>query len=481
MKRIIFTLFVIFFSVQLAISQNETHALRYSQLYPGGTARFTSMGGAFGALGGDFSTLSLNPAGLGVYRSSEITLTPALTYNQVETRYFGSWEDDMKYNFNLNNIGAVFSFSLGNEGRAGGWRFFNLGIGVNRHNNFNQRWAAEGFNTENSLMTSMLEQANREGSVENLDDFSTGLAWDTYLLDMFEGDFFVDMPDGQVLQRQETNSAGSIREVVLSAAANYNDRVYIGATIGFPSLRHEEESIFRESDNQNASQYFNSLTYSRFQETGGTGINFKFGAIFRITDMIRIGGAFHSPTFYENTIYYNATMRSDLNLDDYTQVAQSPRGRFEYEVTTPLRAMGSLGLVFGTTGILSIDYEYADYSKMRFRSNEFYGFSDENRTIRESFTAQHSIRAGGELRLSPVILRAGVSHSGSPYITGVNDGAQTALSAGIGFREQYYFVDFAYTYAFHSEDYYLYTLDNLRPVEREFNASTFRLTVGWRF
>lgn len=481
MKRLILTAIIILLTLPFTWGQNETHALRFSQLNPGGTARFASMGGAFGALGADFSSLSLNPAGLGVYRGSEVTLTPSLIYDQVETRYFGSWEEDIKYNFNLGNIGAVFSFELGDRGQTGGWRFVNLGIGVNRHNNFNQRWIAEGFNTENSYMTSMLEQANREGSVENFNDFSTGLAWDTYLLDMFEGEFFVDMPDGQVMQRQETNTAGSIREVVLSAAANYSDRVYIGATIGFPSVRYEEESIYRESDTRGVNDFFNSLTYSRFQETSGTGINFKFGAIFRITDMIRIGGAFHSPTFYENTIHYNASMRSDLNLDEYTQLAQSPKGRFEYELTTPLRALGSLGLVFGTTGMIGIDYEYADYSNMRFRSNEFYGFSDENRVIRESFTAQHNIRAGGELRLHPVILRAGVAHYGSPYKSGVNDGASTAISAGLGFREQYYFVDFAYTYSFFSEDYYLYSLDNLRPVERDFTASSFRVTVGWRF
>ncbi len=462
-------------------SQNATDALRYSELIPGGTARFTAMGGSFGALGGDFSSLSINPAGIGIYRVSEFTITPALNYSQVETNYFNNLEDDMKYNFNLNNIGAVMVFPVGKPGEDDGWQFVNIGFGINRHNNYNDRWIARGFNPNNSFMTGILEEAQREGSVDRLNDFSTGLAWDTWLLGKDDEDgFFVDMPDGNVMQHKESNNRGSVREFVLTMGANYNDRLYLGATVGFPSVRYKEESIYNEQDVNGLSEDFNAMTYSNYFETSGSGYNFKLGAIFRINEFIRVGGAFHTPTFYDLKDKYHASMRSDMNLADYTDYARSPEGRFNYELTTPMKAIGSLGLVFGNVGLINIDYEYVDYTKARLRSSD-YLFSDENDMIKLSFEEQHNIRVGGEIRLNPVILRAGYAYYASPYREDVNDGQRTILSAGFGIREASYFIDFAYSYAFHSDAYSLYEVQGPNPLAaRDFTASAFKITFGYR-
>ncbi len=494
MKKNILALIIGFVCASAAFAQNETDALRYSQLFPGGTARFVSMGGSFGALGGDFSALGINPAGLGIFRSSEFTITPSLNYSQIESTYFNTWEEDMKYNVNLGNVGVVFAFPVGSQVEEGGWQFVNIGLGINRHNNFNQRWIAEGYNPYSTKMASILQQANREGSVDHLDPFLTQLAWETWLIgEEDNGGFFTDMLHG-VDQRQETNTTGSIREFVLSMAANYNDRLYLGATVGFPSISYEEENIYHEADNLDADPVFNSMTYNNSFKTSGSGYNFKLGAIVRLTNMIRIGGAFHSPTFYELRDRYRASMRSDLNLDYDSYEAKSPEGRFDYELNTPLKAIGSVGLVFGQSGLLNIDYEYIDYTKTRLRSSE-YMFSDENRAIRESFTTQHAVRVGGEIRLNPVILRAGYGFYSNPYKSDVNDAERSIISAGFGLREKDYFIDFAYTYSFFAEKYHLYLLDSNDPgdyglpgvewhppvVERDFSASTFRITVGWRF
>lgn len=480
MKRIVLALIsLLILSVQ-AFSQNENDAFRYSFMKPGGTARFTSMGGAFGALGGDFSSLSINPAGLGIFRSSEITITPTLDYSLVESSYYGTISDDMKYNFNLNNLGIVFALPLSSPVEQPGWKAINFGFGINRHNNYNQRWTAEGFNTRSSMMTDFLDQANFEGGVSNLDDFSTGLAWDTWLLYEDNGQFMVDMPDGNVLQRQETNSSGSIREFILSVAANYNDFLFLGATVGLPSVRYEESAIFQETDRDNLNSIFNSLTYTNKFNTKGTGFNLKIGAILRPTDMVRLGVAFHTPTFFKLEDEYYASMQSSLNLIDYTDFSESPNGWFEYELTTPMKAIGSVGLVFGNVGLISLDYEYVDYSRMRLRSDD-YLFADENRVIRENYTTQHNIRIGGEVRLDPLVLRGGYAFYSSPYKTGVNDGQQSIVSAGVGLRQQNFFLDFGYALAFFSEDYYLYSAQFVDPVENNFNMSRFMLTFGFRF
>ena len=183
-------------------------------------------------------------------------------------------------------------------------------------------------------------------------------------------------------------------------------------------------------------------------------------------------------------------MRSDLNLDpetypDYTEDAkyyESPLGEFEYEVNTPLKAIGSLGLVLGTSGLISIDYEYTDHTKARLRSDD-YSFSDENNMIQMNLNAQHSIRAGGEIRLDPLVLRAGYAFYSSPFSTG-DDGKRNVLSGGFGLRGASYSLDLSYAYSIYSEDYALYLIENpgMSPViQRDFAASTFRLTLGWRF
>jgi hypothetical protein len=484
MKKVALSLLTAIILGFSAMAQNELDALRFSMTDPGSTARFVAMGGAFGALGGDFSTLSLNPAGLGVYRSSEFTLTPSLSYHNVESGYFGNIEEDMKYSFYLGNVGLVFSMPLGKGAENPGWKYFNLGFGLNRHNNFNNRWMAEGFNNQNSLMTSMLEKAIQQGSVDNLDDFSTGLAWDTYLLDMFDGQFFVDMPDGNVLQRMETNSSGSMQEFVLSAGANYNDVFYVGATVGIPSVRFEQERIYRETDDDGYNDVFNSLTYTNWHETSGNGFNVKVGAIVRLFDMLRLGAAVHTPTFYKLEDTYTSSMRSDLNLDYDTKYATSPRGRFEYELNTPLKAIGSVGLVLGEAGILSLDYEYVDYTSARLRSRD-YSFSDENRAIRNNFNAQHNIRLGGEIRLNPISLRAGYGYYSNPYLENIDNAQRSVLSAGFGIRDRRYFLDFGYSYSFFSEAFEPYVVEWYTPnspvVTRDFSASTFRVTLGWRF
>lgn len=484
-------LLIIALAIAPSMAQNEMDALRYSLITPGGTARFSSMAGAFGALGGDFSSLSVNPAGLGVFRSSEITITPGFSFQSVESELFGNTQADDKYNFNLNNLGVVFAIPANAGSAEGGWRFVNLGFGFNRHNNFNTRWLAEGFNNQNSLMTSFLEQANREGSVGALDDFSTGLAWDTYLIDMDQDQFFVDMPDGNVWQTQQVSTSGHIREFLVSIGANYNDWLYLGASMGLPSVRYKHSGTFMESDQENNSLFFNSLTFTEKYETSGMGFNFKFGGIARLGNIVRLGASLHTPTFYKLEDEYRTSIRSDLDLDpetypDYDEsakFAESPTGRFKYEVNTPLKAIGSLGFVFGTGGLISLDYEYTDYTKARLRSDDFI-YTEANRNIQSNLAAQHSIRAGGELRLEPLVLRAGYGYYSSPYSEGINDGQRTVLAAGIGLRDKNYSLDFSYSHSFYAEDYALYVLENTgrSPVaSRDFSASTFRLTLGWRF
>lgn len=477
MKKLFLYTAISLMTISLGFAQNETDALRYSQFNYGGTARFNSMGGAFGALGGDFSALSVNPAGIGIYRKSEISFTPVLTYNQTGSTYFSKYNDDMKYDFNFGNIGVVFAFNRPKI-NENGWQGFQLGFGYNRHTSFENRTIIEGFNNQSSLMTQYLDQAIAEGSTANFDPFTTLLAWDAFLIDQSGGEYFVDMDNGNVNQRKEINTSGNINEYNITFGGNYGDLLYLGASFGFPRIRYEEESTYEETDAQEISPYFNSLQIKQNLTTKGSGFNFKIGAIIRPIDPVRIGVSFHSPTFYDLTDRYSTDLSSDLSFLDTT--VYSPEGRFDYELTTPLRLNGSLGFVLGKIGLISFDYEMVDYSTMRLRSGD-YMFSDENSVIREVYDIQHNLKAGGEIRLSPIVLRAGYALYGSPYKKGINDGSISKISGGFGLREEAYFLDFAYVYSMSNEDYYLYSSEYTPAVKTEHLGHTFLMTLGFKF
>ncbi|MFA5493012.1 MAG: hypothetical protein WC245_08750 [Bacteroidales bacterium] len=52
-------------------AQNLDDAVRYSYLMPYGDSRFNAVSGAFSGIGANITGISLNPAGLGVYKKSE--------------------------------------------------------------------------------------------------------------------------------------------------------------------------------------------------------------------------------------------------------------------------------------------------------------------------------------------------------------------------------------------------------------------------
>src|SRR4030043_2091586 len=115
MKRLYLTGFAIALTLGISMAQDEYDALRYSQYFFGGTTRVASMAGAFGALGGDFGSLSINPAGLGVFRTTEFTLTPGLSFDKTNASYLGTESTDIQNQFFFNNLGIVSSHLTGND------------------------------------------------------------------------------------------------------------------------------------------------------------------------------------------------------------------------------------------------------------------------------------------------------------------------------------------------------------------------------
>ena len=179
---------------------------------------------------------------------------------------------------------------------------------------------------------------------------------------------------------------------------------------------------------------------------------------------------------------WQSSMRSSLNNGE-SYSWSSPLGAYDYELETPMKLLGNIAFVIGSHGLISAYYEYIDYTKARLRSDDDYGFFDENDAIENLYTYAHNIRIGTEWRLKPLSFRAGYAYYGSPYESGVNDGDRSSISLGIGIRGKYYFADFAYTHTSYDEDYYPYSSASTiaQPVLNEFSKNNFLLTIGMNF
>lgn len=479
MKRITALLVSLLLGTYL-YAQNEVDALRYTRLNPSGTARFMSMGGAFGALGADFSTLSYNPAGIGLYKSSEITITPSIYIGRTETEYFGTVNSDEKYNFNLGNFGIVMVSDPSVRRPETKWRNVQFGFGLNRLANFNSRVVINGFNETSSYLSPYVDDS-RGVSLNDLSNFGAGLAYDAEL--MFEtepGVYGIDMYGGGVSQKKTIDAKGSINEMVLSLGANYDDKVYIGGTLGIPYIKYKESSIYTETDSQNRNDYFRSFTRLDELETSGTGINLKLGVIVRPADWFRISGAIETPTFYtEMTDTYSTTFRS------YFDTASSKRagaeGFYEYELNTPFKAMAGVGFIIGTSGLISADYQYLNYSRAKLRASD-YDFEVENAAISEYNTA-HNIKLGAEWRYGLFSFRGGYGISANPYKTGTNS-IMNSYSAGIGIRDKKFFIDLGWVMSDMDDEYYLYNAPAAADpayANTKINNSMFLLTLGIKY
>ena len=142
-----------------AMAQSAIDGYRISQPEMKGTARFMSMGGAFGALGGDLSTLSQNPAGIGVYRSNDIGFTVDLECQSSTSKSQGTSYNIDQTKFLLNNIGAVFTMRLPSYTFPN----FNIGFSYNKGASFNRQYAGSipSINTSLSNYIAGVSNANQ--------------------------------------------------------------------------------------------------------------------------------------------------------------------------------------------------------------------------------------------------------------------------------------------------------------------------------
>ncbi|MEG1511524.1 MAG: hypothetical protein RR407_06405 [Bacteroidales bacterium] len=477
MKKNIKLLFVITITLAFGIkasAQGMYDAYKFSQQFSEGTARSVAMGNAFVALGGDLGAISINPASSGVYRFSELVVTPSLTISNSNVNYLGNNITDNKTRFGVANFGYVGSFKTGRENN--GLINWNIALTFNRVNNYTNRMSASG-RTSNSSWLSSLAQRTNGIHATNMDlneynnpydrvPWTSVLAWNTSLLDTLPDsgkDYYGATENitgydinvgGELDQRYTRESTGNVSEAVINFGGNISNKLFFGINLGIQSIWYKNSETYSETavNSSNFQSGFEHFSHRYSTHTSGTGINLKFGLIYLPIAGLRVGASISTPTWMYLHDEWEESMSSQLS-DGYKQNLTSPLGTYNYRLSTPFRWNIGAAYTFGKIGALSVDYENANYSQMKMKDPDYPNqFNDTNSDIKRAFKSSNILRAGAEIRITPEFaLRAGYQYYSSgekANINGTNMNTNSAIqygSLGIGYVSQSgFFADIAY-------------------------------------
>ncbi len=475
------------------LAQNEEDLLRYSNTDIQGTARYASMGGAFGSLGADVSVLSVNPAGMGRYKSDVLTGTLNLGGGSTSTVLNGTENTTNSENFVLNNLGIIGVVKTRVDNPSP-WRKVQFGFAYNRLAEFNDKYTIKGNNDASYSFVLADRGYGLDPDQLYANDYHyAGLAYNNFLVDHVydssEHYYTVQMYDfnGEGIEQEHSvETSGRIGESAFSIAGNYADKIYIGGTIGLDKIRFKRTRTQYESDNSD-SLAIDNFTFVENLTTTGRGINAKLGIIVLPQSWLRLGLAVHTPTNY----YY---MRDDWNNEivtnfknDTSFAEESITSSFIYKMRTPGKLIGSAAFVAKKFGLISVDCEYTNYGNALLRrhqlANDSYDFGFENTTADLIYQASLNIRVGAEYKITNQFMgRIGYAINGQALKKEYREEAtpRTKYSAGIGYRSQQFFIDLAVVHTQQKENYYLYDpqlIENTVQTKKWTNAL---LTIGYK-
>lgn len=477
----------------MAIAQNEEDIVRYSMTTNTGTARSSAMGGAFGALGGDLSSFSTNPAGIGVFRKSEISITPYL--NVANTKSDNS--SIRKSSFQLGSFGGVVAIYNGNFD----WKGFNFGINYTNLNNFNRKTNQFVYDSPTNFPQVWANEANWSIANGNGTPARSEMAYNVRLIEWIEDTKQYEpnlFPGENVNQHKYIQEEGYQGEYDFSFGTNYKDKLYLGLTIGIQSIRYKYKSLYTGQpigETYLGIDYYNFDTYLK---TEGVGTNFKVGVIYRPIPELRLGAAIHTPTYFSMTDHYEETMYSKFFLPDddgyYDYDSYLYPTQYNYDMQTPWKALFSVATVLKQKVILSVDYEFNNYNSAKFSKGEDgYDYSEPggpNELVREYLKNTNNFRVGAEYRVNSIFsVRSGYSYWDSPYRYTKTAKIQS-VSGGFGLNFGVFFCDAAYIYKFskNTTNFYSYLdpEDSIydvvaNPVSNKYQTHEGKITFGVRF
>ena len=445
-----------------AFAQTAVDAYSASQLDLRGSARFMSMGGAFTALGGDISTLNQNPGGIGVYRSSDISLTLDLEPQSTKSTVGTLTDKNSQTKFGVNNFGYIGTVNTGNETMP----FFNWGVSYSKIASFDRRYGGRLGQIGTSYTNMVADYTTYDGYTQGdlINDnpyFDSSAPWSSILMfdgfginptapgaNSYAGLFNYGNTTGEGWYNIEEK--GHVDEYSLNFGGNVMNILYWGIGFGITDIDFKQYAYYGESFTDlnvprfipdavnpdggsygyypgNADQAEpNTGDYglTNYKHIWGSGFNFKAGVIIKPVNEFRLGLAVHTPTYYNLSYEGDATMAFgyDSPLYNQNEVNKFNNGQtstewsdFDWKLQTPWRFMVGAAGVLGGKAIISADYEYRAYGDMKVKDWNGYNYDAYNNDVKTFYKGVNILRLGAEYRVTPAFsIRAGYSYESSP-------------------------------------------------------------------
>ena len=522
-----------------AHAQSAYDGLMFSENDYEGTARSVAMGNAFTALGGDLGSINLNPAGSAVAGYSQFTVTPGLTFSAATAQGVSPYANGTLPYFERHIKSNMTRFSIPNAGltmnwdtnRSSGLKNITFGFVMNRTATWDEDVYANGTNSTTSFMGSLAYQTdgipaaelNSEYAYDNI-PWNSVVGYGSNMISPYgpEGNRYAGASQlvfdtglvlgGPLEQSYGRRVTGGKNDYVFNIGANFSDFLYIGVNLGMTSIDYNMDEYFKEAAVDptrfniaftDGSAYFESMKYKYSYSANGSGVYGKFGAIVTPGAGFRIGAAISTPVANEIVERWSMSGETTFSSSKYNGYEASPEGEYRYTFISPFRANFGLAYTFRNIAILSADYELCDYSTMEFRADAYDKdvFDEVNRDIRTRFGLSHMFRAGAEVKIGALSVRAGYGLTTSPEEADA-EGKKIPVSAkplkqnisfGLGYSSKgSFFADFAMKRNFVVKEYYMpypdYEFDSEGEIieyapELLISKSAWKavLTLGWRF
>ncbi|MDX1445759.1 hypothetical protein [Lishizhenia sp.] len=459
---------------QLSIAQNEDDALRYSMTDYQGSARFEAMAGSFGALGADFSSSQINPAGIARFSTSQFSFS--FRNNLIDTRstYANQQSNDFGNAFKMGTLGLVLTTDQSTS--RSGITFSQFTLGYTRVNNYHSNIQISGRN-DVSLLDEFV--ALGDGISPDNDDiyfyrpFTTGLAYEVYLLDYDypNQEYYSSLNNPSISSRtvnqtRNIEKRGGMGDYNIGFSLNYLNRFYFGANANYRTVNYKEEYTHTETAVADQEVNFEYFDYIYNLETSGGGFNMKLGFLYLHSEALRMGLSLETPSFLRLTDNWTARMKASIyNGTEYVETKTAvdfiPTGEYDYRIWTPMKTKASIAYVFNMKGSINVDVEHVAYNTARLKpiltNNDNYDFATENQEVRNQYRNVLNLRIGGELSIGGTFfVRGGYAFLPSPYKKEISKNYSTQLiTMGIGKKWRNSQIDIAYKNKIFDQEYFM--------------------------
>lgn len=419
-----------------------------------GTARFEAMSGAFGALGGDLSSTGINPAGASVVSTSLLSITAGNRNTDLKTTYYGSNTNSQDDYFNLSQAGGVLVFDSAHNSN---WNRFALTFNYRKKVDFNRAFSVKG-NSGKALFN------------EHPNDTSNP----------------INQYNNAQEQRFLSNEEGQSSVFNFGFSSAFQNKLYVGASLNVHSFQLNQTTRLNEV-NKDASGNTLTAFNEQINAFNGSGVSFSLGFIYKAHQNFRFGLAYETPTWYQEVIEETNMAVFDPNNNRYndwlgfTKISATNIGTdidsgqevstYEYTLKAPSRITASTAFIFDKKGLLSIDYTYKNYAKMKYENGSFDAL---NKDLANGFVGTHAFNIGTEWRFDRMSVRGGYHYEQSPYKNAYKEDNLKGFSLGLGYNFGNTKFDLAYRRSTSNSPYQIYNSDNIgsvNPIEIKNNTS----------